>query len=183
MRKTYFRTYFWPISGMCPKPTFELLFGYFIFSGISGLVAHPARHKAGAEILNFSDRQIRRFLSPGRKTKVSGVYPESQENRCVGIRGWDPILSGGYRNCGLGIHRWESFKIILESLGWSQRQLCIKARLLSTPPNKSNRRVRESEQNTGNQGETRGADPKGQTELNAKLLPEQPKWALSSEHG
>ena len=30
MRKTYFRTYFWPISGICPKPTFELLSGYFI---------------------------------------------------------------------------------------------------------------------------------------------------------
>ena len=30
------------ISGVCPTPTFELLFGYFIFSGISGLVAHAA---------------------------------------------------------------------------------------------------------------------------------------------
>ena len=44
-RKTYFRTYFWPILGMSPKPTFELLFGYFIFLGISGLEAHAACHK------------------------------------------------------------------------------------------------------------------------------------------
>ena len=29
---------------MSPKPTFELLFGYFIFSGISGLEARAARH-------------------------------------------------------------------------------------------------------------------------------------------
>ena len=41
-RKTYFQTYFRPISGISPKPTFELLFGYFIFSGISGLVARAA---------------------------------------------------------------------------------------------------------------------------------------------
>ena len=31
---------------MSPKPTFELLFGYFIFSGISGLEAHAARHNS-----------------------------------------------------------------------------------------------------------------------------------------
>ena len=30
---------------MSPKPTFELLLGYFIFSGTSGLEAHAARHK------------------------------------------------------------------------------------------------------------------------------------------
>ena len=29
---------------MSPKPTFELLLGYFIFSGISGLEARAARH-------------------------------------------------------------------------------------------------------------------------------------------
>ena len=28
-----------------PKPTFDLLLGYFIFWGISGLVAHAGRHK------------------------------------------------------------------------------------------------------------------------------------------
>ena len=31
---------------MSPKPTFERLFGYFIFSGIGGLEAHTARHNS-----------------------------------------------------------------------------------------------------------------------------------------
>ena len=86
---------------------------------------------------DFRDRHLREktqnFLSPGRKTKVSCGYPETQENRCLGIRCWDPNLSGGYQNGGLGIHRWENYPksfwgklgIFLESLGGggSQRQL------------------------------------------------------------
>ena len=38
-RKTYFRTYFWGISWIPPKPTFELLLGYFFFQGC--LVRRP----------------------------------------------------------------------------------------------------------------------------------------------
>ena len=36
-------------SEISPKPTFELRFGYFIFSGISGLVAHAARRNSQSE--------------------------------------------------------------------------------------------------------------------------------------
>ena len=36
---------FGPTLRTPPKPTFELLFGYYIFWGISGLVAHAGRHK------------------------------------------------------------------------------------------------------------------------------------------
>ena len=38
--------------GEFPKPAFELLLGYFIFSGISGLVAHAARHKSMPSLLD-----------------------------------------------------------------------------------------------------------------------------------
>ena len=49
-----------------PKPTFELLFGHFIFSGISGLVAHAGRHK-------FSI-----ILKPRRRRHVNNFWPHFQ---------------------------------------------------------------------------------------------------------
>ena len=53
-RKAYFRTCVWPTLSIPPKPTFELLLGYFIFLGISGLVAHEARHN----LCKFSSRPL-----------------------------------------------------------------------------------------------------------------------------
>ena len=43
----------------------------------------------------------------------AGATPETKRSRCLGVRCWDPSLSSGYQNCGLGIHCRENFKIVL----------------------------------------------------------------------
>ena len=97
---------------------------------------------AGAETLIFvtgtSGKKKTKLFVSRKKNQSQRWIPRKPRKMCLGIRCWDPNLSGGYQNCGLGIHRWEMFSksfweklgIFLESLGGSQRQLCIKTRLL-----------------------------------------------------
>ena len=97
---------------------------------------------AGAETLIFvtgtSGKYPKLFVSRQKKPKSAVDTQKTKKNSCLGIRCWDPNLSGGYQNCGLGIHPlrnfpesfWEKLWIFLESLGGSQRQLCIKTRPL-----------------------------------------------------
>ena len=46
-----------------------------------------------------------RFLFSIEKPKSAVYAQKTKKNRCLGIRCWDPNLSGGYQNCGLGIPR------------------------------------------------------------------------------
>ena len=63
---------------------------------------------------DFRDRHLRKisvnFRLPAEKPKSAVDTQKTNKNRCLGIRCWDPNLSGGYQNCGLGIHRWENFQ-------------------------------------------------------------------------
>ena len=80
------------------------------------------------------------ILSPARQTKVSGVYPENQENLVFGYpvlrskpQRWIPELRFRYPPLRFFQNRSERTRIFLESLGWSQRQLCIETQLLEKP--------------------------------------------------
>ena len=63
---------------------------------------------------DFRDRHLRKkiwkFSFPGRKPKSAVDTQKTKKNRRLGIRCWDPNLSGGYQNCSLGIHPWEIFQ-------------------------------------------------------------------------
>ena len=68
-----------------PEPTFELLFGYFIFSEISGLVAHAARH---------NKKPFPAFLNGCLGRTDRGTW------RGVGRKGWQRVgesLAKGWR--------------------------------------------------------------------------------------
>ena len=69
---------------------------------------------AGAETLIFatgtSGKKSENFHVPAEKPKSAVDTQKTKKNRCLGIRCWDPNLSGGYQNCGLGIHPWEIFR-------------------------------------------------------------------------
>ena len=95
---------------------------------------------AGAETLIFvtgtSGKKSETFRLPAEKPKSAADTQKTKKNRCLGIRCWDPNPSGGYQNCGLGIHPWEIFQnrsgknseFFSKVLGGSQRQLWIKTR-------------------------------------------------------
>ena len=69
---------------------------------------------AGAETLIFvtgtSGKKSETFRLPAEKPKSAVDTQKTKKNRCLGIRCWDLNLSGGYQNCGLGIHPWEIFR-------------------------------------------------------------------------
>ena len=57
---------------------------------------------------NFGDNCLRKNLSPGwKKQKEQCIPRKAREAKDLDIRCRDPNLSGGYQNCGLGIHGWE----------------------------------------------------------------------------
>ena len=69
---------------------------------------------AGAETLIFvtgtSGKKSENFRLPAEKPKSAVDTQKTKKNRRLGIRCWDPNLSGGYQNCGLGIHPWDIFQ-------------------------------------------------------------------------
>ena len=93
---------------------------------------------AGAETPIFVTGTSRKITEssclPTEKSKSAVYTQKAKKNRCLGIRCWDPNLSSGYQNCGLGTHRWEFFQnrsggklgIFLKSLGGSQRPALYK---------------------------------------------------------
>ena len=70
----------------------------------------------GAETLIFvtgtSGKISENFRLPAEKPKSAVDTRKTKKKRRLGIRCWDPNLSGGYQNCGLGIHCWENFQNI-----------------------------------------------------------------------
>ena len=96
---------------------------------------------AGAETLivvtGISGKYPKLFVSR-QKTKVSCGYPENQEKLVFGYpvlrstpQRWIPELRFGYPPLTkFPKSFWEKLGIFLESLGGSQRQLCIKTRPL-----------------------------------------------------
>ena len=60
---------------------------------------------------NFRDRHLRKitkhFCLRQKNQSQLCIPRKPKKHRCLGIRCWDPNLSSGYQNCGLGIHRWE----------------------------------------------------------------------------
>ena len=63
---------------------------------------------------DFRDMHLRKlsetFRLPAEKPKSAVDTQKTKKNRCLGIRSWDPNLSGGYQNCGLGIYLCEIFQ-------------------------------------------------------------------------
>ena len=88
---------------------------------------------AGAETLIFVTGTSGINLSAGRQTKVSGIYPENQGKQVFGYpvlrskrQRWIPELRFGYPLLRFFFKiALEELRIFLESLGWSQRKLCI----------------------------------------------------------
>ena len=83
---------------------------------------------------DFGDRWPRINLALGRK-KNQNQRLIPRRPRKMGVLVSSPEIqafSGGYQNCGLGIPplrklSWEKLGNFLESVGWSERQLCISA--------------------------------------------------------
>ena len=95
-------------------------------------------------------------MSPGRKTKVSCGCPETQEKLVFGYpvlrfipQRWIPELRFGYpplRKFSKSF--WEKLGLFLESLGWSQRQLCIKTWPLSLASQNMFKRILRRQEKT-----------------------------------
>ena len=56
---------------------------------------------------NFCHRDLRKNCVPRQNNQSQRCIPREPREMGLGIRCWDPNLSSGYQNCGLGIHRWE----------------------------------------------------------------------------
>ena len=59
---------------------------------------------------DFGDRRLRKVYlrQKSQKQRRTPERRSTKVNRGWGIQRWDPNLSGGYQNCGLGIHSWEN---------------------------------------------------------------------------
>ena len=74
---------------------------------VSTIIFDAFRQFSGADTLILVIRALGNLCPRPGKPKTALYIQKSKKNRGLGIRCWDPNLSCGYQNCGLGIHRWQ----------------------------------------------------------------------------
>ena len=78
------------------------------------------------------DRRLRKNCPRAEKPRTAMHAQKAKKSRGLGIRCWNPSLSGGNQNCGARESTAdEVMQIVLtRNFGWSEHQLCIKTRPL-----------------------------------------------------
>ena len=63
---------------------------------------------AGAETIILATRVLGKVCGQAEKPKPAVYTQKNKKNSGLGIQCWDPSISGGYQNCGLGIRSLEN---------------------------------------------------------------------------